>query len=318
MANNNSSGKTLASAVPALTAFDYFLYGTTIFAWSTSWYALKLQIGVVPVHVSLFWRFLIAALVMISWALITKARMKFSALEHLKFAGMGMFIFCLNFMSFYYAANWLASGLLSVVFAAVAIFNIVMNFIFLKTSPSKNMKIGALFGMSGVVLMFWPAIIGQSFDLYALIGLGLCLLGTLFFSTGNLISSILQKSGISVVSASAWGMAYGAGLSLIISLVLGSDISVEWNINYLGSLFFLALVSSVIAFAAYLTLLGRIGSNRAGYTTVVFPVFALMVSAVLEDYQLTLLAGAGLALVLIGNIFVMGKNRTVKPAQSSS
>jgi drug/metabolite transporter (DMT)-like permease len=65
------------------------------------------------------------------------------------------------------------------------------------------------------------------------------------------------------------------------------------------------VVSTVVAFAAYLTLLGRIGAARAGYSTVMFPVFALLISTVFEGYAWTPYAIAGLALVAIGNVLVI-------------
>ena len=58
-----------------------------------------------------------------------------------------------------------------------------------------------------------------------------------------------------------------------------------------------ALVSSVAAFWAYLTLLGRIGAARAGYLTVMFPVFALAISTVVEGYVWTGPAIVGLAVL---------------------
>ena len=74
---------------------------------------------------------------------------------------------------------------------------------------------------------------------------------------------------------------------------------------YIGSLVFLAVVSTVMAFAAYLTLLGRIGPARAGYATVMFPIFALLVSTVLEGYVWTAYAVLGLVLVAMGNVLVI-------------
>ena len=74
---------------------------------------------------------------------------------------------------------------------------------------------------------------------------------------------------------------------------------------YVISLLWLAVVSSVAAFWAYLTLLGRIGAARAGYATVMFPVFALAISTVFEGYRWTAPAVLGLALVLAGNLFVL-------------
>jgi hypothetical protein len=44
---------------------------------------------------------------------------------------------------------------------------------------------------------------------------------------------------------------------------------------------------SVIGFTAYLTLVGRMGPERAAYCTVLFPVVALNMSAFAEGYQWT-------------------------------
>lgn len=89
------------------------------------------------------------------------------------------------------------------------------------------------------------------------------------------------------------------------SALRGQSFSVEWSVNYFGSLIYLAVVASVIAFASYLTLLGRIGSARAGYATVMFPVVALTLSTIFEGYQWTPVAAAGLACVIGGNLMML-------------
>jgi drug/metabolite transporter (DMT)-like permease len=67
----------------------------------------------------------------------------------------------------------------------------------------------------------------------------------------------------------------------------------------------LAIVSSVMTFAAYLSLIGRIGASRTGYATVVFPVFALLISTVFESYVWSPMAFLGLVLVICGNIVML-------------
>jgi drug/metabolite transporter (DMT)-like permease len=67
----------------------------------------------------------------------------------------------------------------------------------------------------------------------------------------------------------------------------------DWNARYIGALGYLVIPGSVIGFTAYLTLVGRMGPERAAYCTVLFPVVALNVSAFAEGYQWT--AGAGRA-----------------------
>lgn len=289
-----------------LSAYEYVLYAAVVFSWSASWYALSLQVGTVAVQTSLFWRFVIAAAVMFGWALLAGKQMRFAATRHLQFAALGLCIFCLNFMLFYYGSAYLISGLLSVVFSLASVFSLAITFLVFGTVPRRRVVFGALLGLLGIAMMFWPEVGGQEWNGAAAFGLALCVGGTLCFCVGSQISAVLQRAAIPVISASAWGMAYGATASGLMSLAGGRSLALNLEPVYLASLIFLALISSVMAFWAYLTLLGRIGAGRAGYATVMFPVFALLISTIVEGYVFTAVALAGLVLVLVGNVLVLG------------
>jgi drug/metabolite transporter (DMT)-like permease len=71
----------------------------------------------------------------------------------------------------------------------------------------------------------------------------------------------------------------------------------------------------VLAFGCYLTLLARIGADRAAYTAVVFPLVALIISTILEDYVWTTTALIGVALILGGNVLAVARPAT-KPSAS--
>ena len=49
------------------------LYGLTVLIWGTSWYAITLQTGVVPVAVAIAYRFLLAAAILIAFCLLHPA-----------------------------------------------------------------------------------------------------------------------------------------------------------------------------------------------------------------------------------------------------
>src|SRR3546814_9048692 len=63
------------------------------------------------------------------------------------------------------------------------------------------------------------------------------------------------------ISCNAWGMAYGALAMLALALAGGAPLDFDTAMPYVVSLIYLALCGSVIAFGAYLTLLGRIGAE---------------------------------------------------------
>ncbi len=291
------------------TLFDFGLYAVTVFAWSTSWIALKLQVGVVAPEVSVAWRFMLAAALMMGWAVFAGKPLRFSARDHLRFLIQGALLFSTNFYLFYLGGLHLASGLLSVVFSLASVFNILMAAIVFRQRTAPRVLFGSAVGFAGIGLIFWPEIAGVEFDHDALVGLVLCTYGTLFFCAGNMMSTSNRRHGLTVVSGNAWGMVYGSLIMVALALINGRTFEVEWTLPYLGGLAWLSVVSSVLAFACYLTLLGRIGAARAGYATVIFPVFALAISTLFEGYTWTPLAMAGLIAVMAGNLIVLTRRR---------
>jgi drug/metabolite transporter (DMT)-like permease len=102
-----------------------------------------------------------------------------------------------------------------------------------------------------------------------------------------------------------WGMTYGAAFSLATALATGAPLVFDPRPAFVGSLVYLALFASVFGFGAYLSLVHRIGADRAAYATVVFPIVALGLSTLFEGYRWTPPAAAGVALVLLGNLLVL-------------
>jgi drug/metabolite transporter (DMT)-like permease len=288
---------------------DYGLYALTVISWSASWFAISLQVGVVSPEVNLVWRFGIATVLMFAWVAFSGRRLRFSAADHLRFVALGMLLFSTNFVFFYYGALYLVSGLLSVVFSLASVINMLLGAIIMRERPSPRILAGGLIGFAGIALMFFPEIAAHGLSGSTMVGLVLCICGTLCFCTGNLVSAANQRRGLPLISTSAWSMLYGTLFCALLALLFGRPFIMEPTVSYVGSLVFLAVVSTVMAFAAYLTLLGRIGAARAGYATVIFPIFALLISTLLEGYVWSVYALAGLVLVAAGNVLVIRGGR---------
>jgi drug/metabolite transporter (DMT)-like permease len=284
---------------------DLALYAAVVLLWGTSWIALRAQLGVVAPEVSALWRFLIAAAIMWAWVLAAGVRTSFGRSDHVRFLGAGICLFSLNFTLFYYGGLTIPSGLLAVVFSLASIINMVLSAVLLRQPIEPRVAAGGALGAVGIGLLFWPQIAGAGFDPMAFAGLGLCVAGTFLFCLGNMASTMIQRRGVPLLAAIAWSMTYGVGVLLAVSLVRGQAFTIEPTAVYVGSILYLAVGASVLAFAAYLALLRRIGAARAGYSTVLFPVIALALSTVLEGYVWTGLAVAGVVLALAGNVLVL-------------
>ena len=289
--------------------FNASLYGITVLIWGTTWIAIKYQLGVVSPELSVAYRFALAALLVLLWARLRGHRLRFDGPTHLLLVAMGACMFCFNFYFFYLAAAYLTSGLLAVVFSTAAVMNIVNGRILLGRRSEPRTMLGAALGIMGVAALFWPEVRSVDLGDSGVIGLLLSLAGTFCFSLGNIASARAQGAGLPVISCNAWGMAYGAAIMLGVSLLGGAPITFDPGFAYVASLLYLALFGSVIAFGAYLTLLGRIGADRAAYATVLFPLVALAISTFVEDYVWSAPALLGVALVLAGNLLILTRAR---------
>ncbi|PYB81875.1 EamA family transporter [Pseudomonas sp. LB-090624] len=285
------------------------LYLLTVLIWGTTWIALKLQLGVVAIPVSIVYRFALAGLILFAFLLLTRRLQPMTKRGHQICLAQGLCLFCVNFICFLSASQWIASGLIAVVFSTATLWNALNARIFFGQKIAGNVLGGGALGLLGLGLLFWPELSHHAASRETLYGLGLALLGTLCFSAGNMLSSMQQKAGLRPMTTNAWGMVYGALMLGLFCVVSGVPFSMEWNARYIGSLLYLVVPGSVIAFTAYLTLVGRMGPERAAYCTVLFPLVALNVSAVAEGYQWTAPALLGLVAVMAGNVLVFRKPR---------
>ena len=291
---------------------NVLLYVATVGIWGTTFFAVTLQFGVVPLEVSISYRFAMAAVIFFAFALASGRSLRFRMRDHGAFMLLGIFLFSFHFLAVYGSADRIASGLTSVAFSTIVLFNIGLGAIFLSVPVQPRIVVGAGLGIVGIALVFWRDVATFDFGDVALAGLGLAILGAALASVGNIVSAHIQSRKVPIVQANAFGMAYGAVFIAAFAVLRGQPFVFDWSVVYAGSLGYLTIVSTVLAFAFYLTLLGRIGAARAGYMWVLFPIVALAMSTFLEGYKWTPIAAIGLAVVLLGNAIVLTPRGTFR------
>ena len=284
------------------------LFIVTVLIWGTTWFAVALQVGPVPALVSVFYRFALAALVL-NVALVASGRFVTPERRHQPWlVAQAVCIFSLNFICFYNAAAYVHSGLISVVFSLATIFNSLNARLFFGDRISARMWLAAAFGAGGLALLFGRDAFVEV-NVATLKGVGLSALGTLLFSWGNMVSRRNSAAGVPPVIANAWSMAYGALVLLALIVVTRTPVVAPPDGRYASALVYLAVIGSVVGFTTYLMLVQRLGSSRAAYATVLFPILALAISTLFEGYRWTALGGVGLALCLTGNVVMFAPAR---------
>lgn len=294
---------------------DIFLYAVTVIFWGTSWLAIKFQLGVVAPEVSVVYRFAISAALMLVLCAAARRPMRFSVKDHGFMALQGVCLFSTNYFFIYLGSQYLTTGLVAVAFSTLVIMNIFGAVILFRTPIGANVIAGVGCGLTGIMCVFWPEV--SNFDLaqQGARGLGLTLIGTVFASLGMLTSAWNQRQrALPVLQTNAYGMVYGTVFITLLTLVRGSPFDFDPSPAYVLTLLYLAVFATVIGFWSYLTLVGRIGPERAAYATVLFPIIALALSTWFEDFEWTALAGGGIVLVLIGNAAILTKGNPFKTA----
>lgn len=281
------------------------LYLTTVLIWGSTFYAIRFQLGDVAVEVSIAYRFALAALVILAYCAARGRRLRFSLPEHGWMALQGLLLFGANYLLVYLATGLLTSGLIALLFSSIIVMNIVLAALLFRRRIEPPVVAGALLGLAGIGLVFWPEMASLDTSASSLRGMLLALLGTLVASCGNMVSLRNQGAGLPVVQSNGYGMGYGALLMALWATGQGLPFAFPTSASYLLSLVYLALFGSVLAFGSYLTLLGRIGPGRAAYAMVLFPLVALLLSTLFEEYHWSPAAFAGMLLVLVGNVLAL-------------
>jgi len=286
---------------------NFFLFSIPTLIWGSTWLAITFQLGVVDPLVSVFYRFLLAAIILFIYCSLIKMNLKYSAKQHLFMAIQGTFLFGINYWLVYMAEVHLKSGLVAVVFSTIIFLNIFNGLIFLKSKVRLNVLASALIGFVGIVLVFKDEILNFNFSNDKSLGLLLAFLSVITASLGNITSAYNQRNKLPVVQTNAYGMLYGSLLMLVLVFIIGTPISFDVSFKYISSLIYLAVFGSIIAFWGYLTLLGKIGADKSAYVMLVFPIIALLLSTMFEEYTWSLFALLGIALITFGNFLMLKK-----------
>ena len=287
------------------------LYLTSVLIWGSTWLAITFQFGTVPPVVSVVYRFALAGLILLAWARMKALRLRFSPSEHLWMALQGFLLFGINYMCVYLAEAEITSGLVAVAFSLLVILNIIGSRIFFGTPLKPSTMLGAVMGIGGVVLVFLPEMSRGAGRGDPTLGVAFALGGALTASLGNIVAYRNHGRGLPVVQMNTFGMLYGAMFVAMWAVVTRQPFLFDLSPRYLLSLAYLAVFGSILAFGAFLALLGRIGADRAGYVTVAIPIVALLFSALFEGLLWHVSLGLGILLCVAGNVAVLwGRQRT--------
>ena len=285
------------------------LFIACVAIWGSTWLAIKFQLGVVAPEASVFYRFLLASVLLFAYCLARRLPLRYTLREHAWIALLGIFMFSVSYIFVYYAEEHVVSGLVAVGYSASPLLGMLGMRLFFGTAMTSRLALGSALGIAGIALVFWPEFSQLRGDGNTSLGAIYTAIAVIVSTLGSMVAHRNQEAHLPLWQSMAWGMLYGALFSLGVTVAGGKPLAFELTGPYLASLFYLAILGSIVAFAGFLTLLKRIGAARAGYIGVMVPIVALVISSIFESFSWHPLTLVGIAVSVLGNVVILREKR---------
>ena len=281
------------------------LFIAAVAIWGSTWLAITFQLGRVAPEASVFYRFLLGSVLIFAYCAARGLPLRYRRREHLWLALQGILMFSVSYIFVYYAERHVVSGLVAVGFSASPLLGLLGMRLIFGAPMSRRLIVGSLLGMAGITLVFYPEFTRLHGDRETALGALCTVIAVLVSALGTMAAHRNQQAKLPLWQTMAWGMLYGALFSLGVTLALGESLGFEPSPAYILSLLYLAVLGSIVAFAAYLTLIKRVGAARAGYIGVMVPIVGLVISAAFEGFRWHPLTWIGIAVSVAGNVIIL-------------
>jgi len=200
-------------------------------------------------------------------------------------------------ISVYWAAQFIPTGWISVIFGLSPLFTALMASLWLEGERLTRSKVtGMLMGIAGLAIIF-----GTSFSLNDQAALGV--LGMLVSVSIHCASAVWSKridAGVPAIVMTSGGLLFAAPLFLLSWIASDAELPGDLSTRTIGAIGYLALLGSVLGFALYYYVLSKVEATRVALLTLVTPLCALGLGNILNNEPLTFEIIAGSMLILSG------------------
>lgn len=275
------------------------------FIWGSTWLAIKIGLGSVPPFLGVGIRFLLAAAILHVIIRLRKVEIPLTRDAKVLYVVLIVISYSLPFGLVYWAEQHIPSGLASILFAGYPFWVGVFSQLFL---PGERMN---LFKLAGIVTGFAGLMIIFSQDIHwtdteGFLGMGAILISTIMQAGTTIVVKRLGQN-MSPFAMNYVGMLFGGLLLFVFGMSTESFADIRWDAAAIGSIVYLAVFGSVVAFVTYYWLLKRIQAVYLSLTTFVNPIIAVLLGAIVLGETLEMTVYIGAALVLTGILVANGK-----------
>lgn len=308
---------------PASTPRIVAAFAAVYVIWGSTYLAIRFAIETLPPFSMAGLRFLVAGALLLGWARLrgvagpTRAQVRDAAVVGalLLLGGNGAVV---------WAEQWVASGLVALLVATVPFWMVLLDWLWGRGArPAPWIWFGIAWGLGGVALLVSGGELGGGTPRQLAGGL-VVLVGALSWAAGSIYARSARIPTAPRL-ATALQMLWGGAFLLVAGGLTGEW--AQWNpadtsMHSLLALTYLIVFGSLIAFAAYIWLLGVTTAARVATYAYVNPVVALVLGWGFADERLTsrtlIAAAIILSAVVLLNVVGVRRRRAVPPTSITS
>ena len=263
--------------------------------WGSTYLAIRIGVSAFPPALFAGFRFLLAGLIMIIYAKIKGLEFP-DKLNVKKLSVVGLLLLVGGNGLVVLASQWVHSGITSLIVASMPIFMALFELPLPGGSRLRSRGwFGLLLGFSGVVLLVTSSSGAGAINVRGALVL-VC--ATMFWSIGSVYSKQFKSNG-SVVTHIGIQMLAGGIVLTTIGMFLGELSRVNLSLKGIGSILYLAIFGSVLAYSCYIYILMRWPAAKAGTYAYVNPLVAIFLGYLVlkEPISLNVVICTGIILV---------------------
>jgi len=273
--------------------------------WGSTWLAIKIGLQSIPPLTGAGLRFVSAGLLLYGVARASRITIPFSRSLVRLYLILIFFNYAVPYGIVYWCQQFIPSGLSSILFGAYPFWVALLSHFLLRNEKLDAFKMaGIIVGFAGVFVIFMHDMnLTNSQGLVGMVGV----LTTTLMQAFSLVMIKKHAQPISPVAFNFVGMSISGVLLLLAGAWMESVTNVRWDAAAVGSLAYLSVVGSVIAFVTYHWLLKRVEAVYLSLVTFINPVIAVILGALVLNETLATTVFVGAGLVLLGILIANGR-----------
>lgn len=294
-------------------------FGAIYIIWGSTYLAIRYAVETIPPLMMIGIRSLTAGLILF---FISRSRDKVKIQKEniIPLLTIGVMFFLIGHGLLAWAQQYVPSGVAAVLVAGEPLFIIGIEWLFLKDTRV-NLKgiLGLLLGCGSIVYLIASNQESELSNNYLLPSI-LIVICTLAWGGGAVYSRV-AKVPKSPLLTSGMELIFGGILVLIISFLIGEPSRFHISQVTLRSLFgllYLIIFGSVIAFSAYVWLLGHTSATRISTHTFVNPVIAVFLGWLLANENITISLIIATCIIILSVYLVLHDQSVDKKAKTNT